>query len=223
MTRMYFNRAKKAIQKVCKILSLSELRRRKEATHFIDDLAQKLDRVPTFGDIIVETDHVPDRVSYSPPLAKPDISDEERKKLSAELENSIRNWASFDRIKSLLDKGAEPDANVMGLAMYKYDGRAFQIYDLLLAHGADLNAKDRYGYTPLMMAARACHLSACIWLVKRSNGKLDIDATNSLNQSALDIAKEYKPYTGNYNDSVYGYLLLLGARGTSHGKEEGST
>lgn len=57
-----------------------------------------------------------------------------------------------------------------------------------LAQGADINARDEYGNTPLMLACRNCHLDVVKFLLESG---CDFTLTDRYSKKAIDIAEDW--------------------------------
>ncbi len=57
-----------------------------------------------------------------------------------------------------------------------------------LAQGADINARDDYGNTPLMLACRNCHLDVVKFLLESG---CDFTLTDRYSKKAIDIAEDW--------------------------------
>lgn len=102
------------------------------------------------------------------------------------------------------DDGVDYAFTPLGYAATKGDEASF---DKLVAAGADVNAPDDAGDTPLINAARTGNLSIIKKLV--ANDKIKIDAENQLSKSALFAAIE------EGQTATVDYLIDKGAKTTS--------
>jgi ankyrin repeat protein len=105
---------------------------------------------------------------------------------------------------ALLEGGADPNLLDGPVPYHPLDYAAMhgqaEIADLLIAFGADMNAKDNlYGETPLHYAIAACqfapqgHLEVAQLLIQRG---ADVNAKDDNGLTPLDYAKRYAPNAG---------------------------
>lgn len=104
---------------------------------------------------------------------------------------------AVDIVKLLLAKGArvQPAKTALNDLFVPYDtcnGRDWglerrhrQAADLLIAHGAEVNAKDAGGNTPLHTAAEFGRANAVAYFISKG---ADVNATNTMHQTPLDLA-----------------------------------
>ncbi len=83
--------------------------------------------------------------AYTPPPTTPLIEAVQRAKL-ADVEKALQDGADVEF------KGGVNESTALIIASGKYSSA--KIIALLLENGADVNATNRYGYTPLIVAAR---------------------------------------------------------------------
>ena len=72
----------------------------------------------------------------------------------------------------------------------------FVLFQLLLSHGANVNACDNWNYTPLHEAANKGKLDVCVVLLQ--NGA-DIQIRNTDNKTAIDLADTVAKVTYFFN------------------------
>lgn len=94
-------------------------------------------------------------------------------------------------VRLLLGRGAKPlglgyHGTILQHAVY---GKSPEVFKLLIAGGADINAADKWGETPLMTAAREGDLSVTASLLGLG---AKTGARNEGGKTACDIAAEYK-------------------------------
>ena len=107
----------------------------------------------------------------------------------------------YDAVKTLLDKGAEP--NQTGWAALHYAAAIGNnpIVQLLLDHSAYIDAESPNQTTPIMMAARGGHILTVKLLLDEG---ADLTLKNGAGMTALDFAR-----TGGFKDIVEGLTYRL--------------
>lgn len=72
----------------------------------------------------------------------------------------------LDKVRLILERGADPNrANELGMTALSMASTGMpRIVAIMIAHGANVNSKDKYGVTPLMEAAR-CGKTAIVRLL----------------------------------------------------------
>lgn len=107
----------------------------------------------------------------------------------------------YDAVKTLLDKGAEP--NQTGWAPLHYAAAVGnnQIVQLLLDHSAYIDAESPNQTTPIMMAARGGHILTVKLLLDEG---ADLTLKNGAGMTALDFAR-----AGGFKDIVEGLTYRL--------------
>jgi ankyrin repeat protein len=107
----------------------------------------------------------------------------------------------YDAVKTLLDKGAEP--NQTGWAALHYAAAIGNnpIVQLLLDHSAYIDAESPNQTTPIMMAARGGHILTVKLLLDEG---ADLTLKNGAGMTALDFAR-----AGGFKDIVEGLTYRL--------------
>lgn len=107
----------------------------------------------------------------------------------------------YDAVKTLLDKGAEP--NQTGWAALHYAAAIGNnpIVQLLLDHSAYIDAESPNQTTPIMMAARGGHILTVKLLLDEG---ADLTLKNGAGMTALDFAR-----AGGFKDIVEGLIYRL--------------
>ncbi|MFL6719631.1 MAG: ankyrin repeat domain-containing protein [Burkholderiaceae bacterium] len=113
----------------------------------------------------------------------------------------------FDAVKSLLDKGAEPNQTGWAALHYAAAVGNNQIVQLLLDHYAYIDAESPNQTTPIMMAARGGHILTVKLLLDEG---ADLTLKNGAGMTALDFAR-----AGGFNDIVEGLTYRLKKAGKS--------
>jgi len=128
---------------------------------------------------------------------------------------AIRNEAAL--VEVLLAHGASPslhcimpDGDDLGIPLH-FAARKGQLETaaLLLSHGADVNAQDKYGYTPLHEAVLGPYATALPMVKLLLDHGADIDGKSSQGNTPLDRVQNDE-YRGRYRD-VIKYLKDHGA------------
>ena len=120
----------------------------------------------------------------------------------APLMTAIEVGAPGDVLRCLIDAGADVNQRYArtgedALHFAGKWGAGPEVIDLLLVHGADIDTRDRYGFTPLMMAAGSAARSGTVEVLLSRGANPDL--RNDHEQSALDIMR--------LNDRAYGPLF----------------
>lgn len=142
-----------------------------------------------------ETPESPGGTGLSEPIRKP-LKTPRREKLDRNLFNAVKE-RRIDEMLDLLSKGADPNAKHGDLEQTTlFVTESPHVMRILIEHGADPDAKDRGGQTPLMI------------VVKKSNGR---QLTKILLEAGADIqAKDSSGVTAmGYVDPYSGSVELL--------------
>jgi ankyrin repeat protein len=107
----------------------------------------------------------------------------------------------YDTVKTLLDKGAEPNQTGWAALHYAAAVGNNQIVQLLLDHSAYIDAESPNQTTPIMMAARGGHILTVKLLLDEG---ADLTLKNGAGMTALDFAR-----AGGFKDIVEGLTYRL--------------
>jgi ankyrin repeat protein len=108
---------------------------------------------------------------------------------------------NYDVVKTLLDKGAEPNQTGWAALHYAAAVGNNQIVQLLLDHSAYIDAESPNQTTPIMMAARGGHILTVKLLLDEG---ADLTLKNGAGMTALDFAR-----AGDFKDIVEGLTYRL--------------
>jgi ankyrin repeat protein len=107
----------------------------------------------------------------------------------------------YDAVKTLLDRGAEPNQTGWAALHYAAAIGNNQIVQLLLDHSAYIDAESPNQTTPIMMAARGGHILTVKLLLDEG---ADLTLKNGAGMTALDFAR-----AGGFKDIVEGLTYRL--------------
>jgi ankyrin repeat protein len=113
-------------------------------------------------------------------------------------------WIDADKIKNLLDKGANPNARINGgesALMEAAEYARADVCSLLLEKGADVDGKNSYKDTPLMRAAAAGLRDTVLLLLEHG---ARINARNRAGETALMLAIK-----DNHRENIETVRLLV--------------
>jgi len=187
--------------------SIRRQRIKKNTEKLVENHSNRLGRPVTFGDILLETEPRHSKDDFK--VVRAQVTPKEEEHLTEALMNALQ-YSPFDRIKGLIEQGANPGKpdidgkTPLMRAVYKYHGRAFDVFNLLKANGADLDAADNNGDTVLMWAVYASHESACRWIFENRSDNFDVNAKNKEGKTALDLAYEHQTGMQDYLISIGG-------------------
>lgn len=207
MTNSFLSVVKKPVHAI--IEAVRQRRARKDAERLVDGISQRLQRPATFGDVLLETEPRHSDADFIVKRARVTQAEEER--LNLQLMTALDSHSPFSRIKQLLEEGADASKADIGgrtplmKAVYKYHGKGLDIFNLLKANGASLDAVDNEGWNAFMWATYASHESACKWLYENRSSDFDVNARDKGGKTALDIAYEHK-------SGVQDYLISIGCK-----------
>ncbi|MFC1521201.1 ankyrin repeat domain-containing protein [Elusimicrobiota bacterium] len=124
-----------------------------------------------------------------------DLPDALKRKANYQLQKGIENDSVF-MVKAALVSGADADLVYGGYGMtalmYSLHNKCkIKISTLLISYGADVNAKDDYGRTPLMHALRQDYLEAAKLLIESGS---DVNAKSNKGQTPLMYTAGYLSY-----------------------------
>lgn len=130
----------------------------------------------------------------------------EQRNPNKQLLNGVRE-GDLDKVKNALERGATADAKAIlfrwpALVLAAGEGHQ-KIVDVLLEHGADMNAKNNGGVTALMSAAGGGHLEIVKTLIKHGadmNARAEHDWT-ALMYAASSGHKEVVRFLLDNNDA----------------------
>ncbi|WP_343605093.1 ankyrin repeat domain-containing protein [Fluviicola sp.] len=126
-----------------------------------------------------------------------------------------RSRSVFGNIQSLLELGADVNdaSSSIGTPLHAAaDSHHVENTKLLLAHGADCNLLNSYGFNPLEQALRSCNNIDIINTVQLAEIYLDqgIQITEKMKGFVSEIGKRFEFHRGGFNiDSVDEYSIAL--------------
>jgi ankyrin repeat protein len=122
------------------------------------------------------------------PEARPKLSKENQQVLDEKLLAAVAVNGSTNRIKQLLDAGADANAaweDGQSALMYAAYNANAKTCGLLVRRGADVDAKNKFNETPLLIASRNADGCTCAILITHD---ADIEAVDESGDTAFDIA-----------------------------------
>ena len=116
---------------------------------------------------------------------------------------------NLDLVKESLARGASINTNSGGLIALHYAAKdgSYAMCTLLIDEGADINAKNRSGVTPLMSAVSGTNTESIHEICKLFIAhKADVNARNNNERTALMLSAQYR-----YNYDFAGYQVPVNA------------